>query len=100
MDNFEDTYLSPIKRHSSSKDNTVEETRKKMTKEEIDSLIDNKRSELDIKLYDLVTRNQVEEKKIEELYNKETDEEQKVSLLSTLKQEITNNENAIKALKE
>lgn len=78
----------------------LDEIKPKMTKEEVESLIDNRRSELDIRLFDLVTKNQIEEKKIEELYINETNEEQKANLLRKLEEEIKNNENNLAMIKE
>ena len=76
------------------------EAKSKMTKEEVESLIDNKRSELDIKIYNLVNRNQIEERKIEDTINNETDEEEKTRLVKMLEEEIKKNENNIALLKE
>lgn len=74
--------------------------KRNMTKEEIESLIDNKRSELDIQLFDMVTKNQVEEKKIEDMYNHENNEEEKAKLLKKLESEIKKNEDNLAVLKE
>jgi len=76
------------------------EAKSKMTKEEVESLIDNKRSELDIKIYNLVNRNQIEERKIEDAINNETVEEEKTGLVKILEEEIMKNENNIALLKE
>ena len=96
-----DDPVSPSKPNENTNDNVENnEVRKKMTKEEIDSLNDNKRSELDIKMFDLVTRNQVDEKKIEDLYNNEENEEEKAKLLSELKELIEKNESIINEMKE
>jgi len=76
------------------------EEKRIMSIEEVQSLIDNKKSELDIKVYDSITRHQVEEKKIEELYNNETDEGQKAILLAKLEEEIKKNEKNLANLKE
>lgn len=73
---------------------------KKLSKEEIMDLIDKKRSELDIKIFDMVTKNQVEEKKLEENYEAETDEEQKGILLKNLENSIKLNEDVISEMKE
>ncbi len=81
-------------------DDYSDENKPKMTKEEVESLIDNKRSELDIKIYDLVTRNQVEEKKIEDAINNAEDEETKDNLVKRLEIAIQTNENNIALLKE
>lgn len=72
----------------------------KITKEEIEILVDKKRSELDIKIFDLVTRNQVEEKKIEDLYEAEENEEEKAKLLNQLQNLIKINEDKIEGMKE
>lgn len=90
---------SIIMQNNSNQDNSDENNRK-MTKEEVESLIDNKRSELDIKIYDLVTKNQVEERKLEEAINDENDEEAKAKLVKVLEEEIKKNENNIALLKE
>jgi hypothetical protein len=76
------------------------EANTKMTKEEVESLIDNKRSELDIKIYNLVNINQIEERKIEDAINNETVEEEKTGLVKILEEEIMKNENNIALLKE
>ncbi len=92
----------PNQDNHDNSDNVVnqEEYIRKMTKSEVDSLIDNKRSELDIKLFDMVTKNQVEEKKLEDSYTAETNEEEKAKLLRMLEDEIKKNENNIAMLKE
>jgi hypothetical protein len=71
-----------------------------MSKEEINILIDNKKSELNIKIFDMVTKNQIEEKKIEELYEAEVNEGQKEVLLKELEDLIKLNENNIYQMKE
>lgn len=76
------------------------ENKPNMTKEELECLIDNKRSELDIRIFDLVTKNQIEEKKLEELYNNEIDEELKSNLMRKLEEKIKNNEENLALLKE
>jgi hypothetical protein len=71
----------------------------KMSKKDIDILVDNKKSELNIKIFDMVTKNQIEEKKIEELYENEEDEEKKGILLKELEDLIKSNENNINEIK-
>jgi len=94
LDNNEESQLQ------NSNQNYYVDDKKNMTKEEIESLIDNKRSELDIHLFDMVTKYQVEEKKIEDLYNHETNEEEKAKLLKKLENEIKKNEDNLANLKE
>lgn len=72
----------------------------KMSKEEIVTLVCNKKSELNIKIFDLVTKNQVEEKKVEEMYEAEQDEEKKANLLGELEDLIKSNENNLNEIKE
>lgn len=95
LEEFDKKEESEMQQQDFSDDN-----KPKMTKEEVESLIDNKRSELDIKIYDLVTRHQVEEKKIEDTINNETDEEERSRLVLILEETIKNNENNIALLKE
>jgi hypothetical protein len=71
-----------------------------LSKEDMDNLIDNKKSELDIRIFDLVTRNQVEEKKFEEIYENEKNEEKKKILLNELEELIKKNEDCINKMKE
>lgn len=89
---------------SSVQDNFKEEqlidNRHIMTKDELECLIENKRSELDLRIFDLVTKNQIEEKKLEELCNNENNEEQRLNLLRNLEEAIKNNENKLALLKE
>ncbi len=85
--------------NNTSNQNLTEE-KKYMTKEEIDSLIENKKSELDILYYDMVTKSQVEEKKLEEMFNEETNEEEKNRLSEMMNLEIKNNEKSLSLLKE
>jgi len=73
---------------------------KKMSKEEIDILVDNRKSTLDLKIFDLVTKNQIEEKKVEELYENEENEEEKARLLKELEELIKRNEDTINEMKE
>jgi hypothetical protein len=67
--------------------------------EEIEFLINKKKYDSDIKIYNMITKHQIEEKKIEELYNNEEDNEEKEKLLTELKEMIERNENKIKRLK-
>ena len=92
----------PSKLNENTNENAAENTeeRKKMSKDEIDSLVDNKRSELDINLFDLVTRNQIEEKKVEDIYNNEENDETKAKLLKELEELIKKNESMISEMKE
>ena len=93
-------FLSPIK-DNLNKENSIEHRNKKnLDIEDIETLIENKRSQLDIKIYDMVTKSQIEEKKIEEKYNLEQDQEEKSKLLNNLEEEIKRNENAILNMKE
>lgn len=94
--NKEESLLIP----NNSNQDYYDEKKQKMSKEEVESLIDNKRSELDIKIYDMVTKNQVEERKLEEAINNESDEEEKAKLVKMLEGEIRKNENNIALLKE
>ena len=55
---------------------------------------------MDINVYDLVTKFQIEEKKIEDKANEEEDEEEKDKLLSELKNLIKKNEDFINERKE
>lgn len=96
---FKNNEENALNQENSSQDYS-NDPKPKMTKEEVESLIDNKRSELDIKIYDLVTKNQVEERKIEEAINNETDEEEKANLVKKLEEQIKKNENKISLMKE
>jgi len=101
------TILSPISKYENESDllnspnqEDLNENELKITKGEIESLIDNKRSELDIKLFNLVNKNQIDEKKIEELCNKETDQEKKAILWKNLEEDIKSNENNLALIKQ
>lgn len=63
-------------------------------------MVDKKRSELDIKIFDLVTKFQVEEKKLQDSYENEQNEEERAKLLTQLEETIKQNENAINNMKE
>lgn len=76
------------------------EEKKAMSKEEINLLIDKKKSELDIRIFDMVTKNQIEEKKIEDLYESQENDEEKSKLLKQLEELIKTNEDTINDLKE
>jgi hypothetical protein len=93
------------KESESEKDKEVEFETKKVTKEnmtakEIFQKVENRRYELDTNVYDMGTKNEIEEKKMEELANNEEDEEGKEKLLAELKDLKEKNEGIINEMKE
>lgn len=75
-------------------------TKRKLTKNEIESLVENKRSEMDINIYDMVTKNQIEEQKLQELLDIEENAEEKEKLLLQMRDLIQKNENTLNHIRE
>ena len=97
--------LNEEKESESEKDKEVtietkKATKEKMTAKEIFLKVENKRYELDNNVFDIGTKNQIEEKKMEELANNEEDEEKKEQLLAEMKDLIEKNESNINEMKE
>ena len=95
-----DETISPVNVIDEKEKENEKIRKNKISPQEIEILVDKKRSELDIKIFDMVTKNQIEEKKIEDLHNNEEDEEQKVKLLEDLKELSHRNEKMIQDMKE
>ena len=83
-----------------SKEKEVEKVSKEMSEKEIFQQVENKRYELDANVFDIVTKNQIEEKKIEDLANDIEDEESKAKLLDSMKDLIEKNEGIVNEMKE
>ena len=96
----DETVLNKPNENETIIENPKKENFKKLSEDEIRSLIDNKRSELDIRIFDMVTKNQIEEKKLEEDYNMEENEEEKENKLKKLENLIKENENNLNEMKE
>jgi hypothetical protein len=86
--------------HQKNFETKEKEVKNRLTPDDIKKLIENKRSELDLKIYDMVTKYQIQENTFEEMMNNEENEEKKARLQIEFEELIKNNEKNINGTKE